>query len=291
MSTNPNYCKATLISRKMYRIVGDITKENKLLVIIPLVIPEGPDWEWLDAEKFSISRITVRLDPYYTESSLTNRTIGNGVISGQIPLYVQFFNGNTYKENQPIDMSQIIYDGRYATGYSTSSFKITYDGKVFKTMVNEAGEVTNKEVVIDEAIDASLLENAKVNLQIGHVAVSVRPEDFKVNFNSVNNSSNEYMRKHMLSKEQREIKEDHIEVKKSKKRNPPNPDTPDQPDDTNQDNPDADIAPITSIYPEPLSSKGSLMVDVTGWVTAEYDIVYTRNATSRAKTRSSPIVN
>lgn len=235
----------TLYQSKLVKIQSNVLNSDKdNMVIVPITVPEGPDWSLLRAEDFEITSGEIIIQPYYNGAMQVNRMVEDGTITGDFPIYMQFFTGNTYKEEQAEGMNELIYSGIYTKGTATTGTRATIKGTVYKTVV----DTMDKEKMTGK-IDASLLSNSKVNLQLGHVALSVRKEDFKVAASSV-------------KKEDPTVQMDKALKAKAPSRKSPNPNAPKQED-----------------YPDTFS-EGKLMVEYYCWVMTKLNVEYTRKPTA-----------
>lgn len=191
MSSTPNH--VTLRQSKLHRIrvnIANMTKEEAengvFLFNIPVVFPEGPDWDNLNAEKIQIQSCNVEIKPYYNFTSMAGS--GMGKVSGDFPIYLDFFMGNTVGEDDGTEMSKYILAGKYARGSATTGVRSTYGGQYFKTIFAEVptsedgvkrGNIANKENAA-ETIDDVCLENPRIVLQKGRIVIAIRKADFMV---------------------------------------------------------------------------------------------------------------
>ncbi|EDR24662.1 hypothetical protein EDI_087100 [Entamoeba dispar SAW760] len=97
---------------------------------------------------------------------VVNQSI-EGYVSGTYPVYIQAFSGNTFGETEATKMNELIF---------TDS--------IYKTVLNsETKEVINKEVIKgNTVIDGSSLKNGTTILQLGHIAIAIRKDDFKCKY-------------------------------------------------------------------------------------------------------------
>ena len=191
MSSTPNH--VIIRQTKTYRIranIANLTKEEaengEFLFNIPVTFPEGPDWESLNAEKIQITSCNVEVKPYYNFTTMAGA--GMGKVSGDFPIYLDFFTGNTVGEDDGTDMSKYILSGKYARGSATTGVKATYGSQYFKTILVDVpesegdvtkGNISNKENAT-ETIDDVCLENPRIILQKGRVVLSIRKADFMI---------------------------------------------------------------------------------------------------------------
>lgn len=171
--------QATLFQTQFVMIESNVLSDAKDEVVsIPLIIPNGPDWEYLKPEQLRIDYADVMITPYYDQAIQVNQTVGKGVVTGNFPIYMTVYAGNTMFEQEPTEISQMIYNGVYITGSQNSTTKVELKGTVFKTLGAE-GDVVDKEAQLHKWFDATQLNNKKVKLQLGRVAIGIRKDDFK----------------------------------------------------------------------------------------------------------------
>lgn len=304
MSNQNQIMTCNLISTKTVVIEGDILNpgSNKFMVILPITVPNGPDWDKLNAETFSIKKVNIKIMPYYTEASLINTNVGPGYITGKHPVYVQFFAGNTFGEKDATNMNELIYTGSYTYGANLSSITAEFLGKTFKTILNDGtGNIFNKETILpDKFMDSYLLQSANNVLQFGHVAISIRPDDFKVDLSSyIPMTSTEFMRKELrtrkLAKNDEEEEEEESDKrtikkvekidkkKKVTKKNPnpnPNPEPEPEPEPEPTPEPEPDDSSITPLGYEYLDKalNGKLIVKCPFFIITEVTLDYTKKA-------------
>ena len=55
--------KVTIVQSKLVRIISDVTDTttNDNIVIVPITVPEGPDWQYLNSEDFKITTAQIRV--------------------------------------------------------------------------------------------------------------------------------------------------------------------------------------------------------------------------------------
>lgn len=291
MSSIPNH--VTIRQSKLHRLranIAEMTKEEAengmFLFNIPVTFPEGPDWNDLKAEKIQITSCNVEVKPYYNFTTMAGS--GMGKVSGDFPVYLDFFVGNTVGEDDGTDMSKYILAGKYARGSATTGVRSTYGGQYFKTIFAEVpttedgvtrGNIANKENAA-ETIDDVCLENARIVLQKGRIVIAIRKSDFMVMDKSCylsgddqsNGSSRaifNYLRKKAGFKEP--VKAEPVKAKKSKKQNPP-----DGGDDSTEEFKGALIEePIVVDDGEGKSHK-ELYIDLPFWLFFELEVDYWR---------------
>ncbi|GAB1219003.1 hypothetical protein ENUP19_0011G0029 [Entamoeba nuttalli] len=158
------------------------SEDDREMVIVPLILGQGADWDKIDPEMFEIKDINITINPYYQNSMMVNQSI-EGYVSGDYPVYVQAFSGNTYNEGDATKMNELIFTGTYLSAGSNSTIRSNFKSKnIYKTVINtdDKTQAINKEVISrGTVIDGSLLKNPNVVLQLGHIALSIRKEDFQ----------------------------------------------------------------------------------------------------------------
>lgn len=262
-------------------ITGD---DDDNLIIVPITIPEGDDWKNLRAEDFRIDGVTFNVQPYYNNASMINKSVGDGVVTGDFPIYMQFFAGNTFDETSATNMNELLYTGVYVKGTSTTGATASLNGTVFKTILADGDKQK-----ANGFIDASLLSNPNVNLQLGHVALSIRKSDFKIAYKSNSDETPvEAMRKRLAAKgksaevkdiketkETKEVKEERKQgnTRRSNNRSCPKPEPEPEPEPEDDK---AVIPSASSIYPEITAADGSLTVYYNAWIITQVDLTYHR---------------
>lgn len=263
----------TVYQNNLYRVNADLLKaEGDFIFIDNLLFPNGPDWEGLNIEKFDIDNVEVEVKPYYNFATMAAQ--GAGKISGDFPIYVNFYSGNTVGDSVEMDFSKFILSGKYVKGSATTGVKAEFGGRYYKTVLSTAPEsvsditkqnIANKENATNTIDDYSAASDKTV-LQKGRVVVCIRTSDFKVpeeNYLTAPNSSKKpagdssstAILRHLKGKCQVE-QQPEIEGRKKGKKTP---------------------APVTQdIFCEDSSSDGKLVLDYAFWVLSKYTITYTR---------------
>ena len=192
-----NTDSVTLFQTQLVKIESDVLGQEKDdTVVLPLAFPFGDDWKYLNAEKFMVDYADIMIAPYYDQATLINKNAGEGVVTGNFPVYMSIYAGNTMNENETLELSQMIYSGVYVTGSQNSTTKVELKGTVFKTLVDEVEKIKDKQNELHKMMDSSLLKNELVKLQLGRVAIGIRKSDFIASANSKNaeNSTQVYNR-------------------------------------------------------------------------------------------------
>lgn len=185
--------KAKLIQTKLRRFRANVVGATKdFLYVVPVLFPEGPDWQSLNATKIELEDVEVEMKPYYNFATLSGSD--KGVVSGDYPVYMNFYTGNTAGETESRDMSKYILAGNYVLGSATTGVKARYGGKYYKTIFSK--EVSKedleqwKEYIANKdndsnTIDDYNLESGKILLQKGRVVICIRKDDFMLNADEV----------------------------------------------------------------------------------------------------------
>lgn len=271
------------IETTLCRFKFDVTSmKDEYLFNFPLTFPSGSDWDALGMERFKIDSLKVSLTPYYNFTTPASRA--PGVISGDFPLRVAIFSGNTAGEQEATSFSNFIRTGKYVLGRAYSGVSADFGDVVYKTVLAEKPEsdadIQKLQDIVDKSnntriIDASLLKNGKIVLQKGRLVICVRKQDLvgqmlnAVGDNDNGNGAARRILKKLVGESKTE--EPKQEGKKGKKRANGNP-TP---------TPDPEV---TTFYPdepeivgEGDNAKESLMLDYCFYITEEYKLHYARS--------------
>lgn len=267
-------CIETTLCRFKFDVT---TMKDEYLFNFPLTFPSGSDWEALGMEKFRIDSLKVSLTPYYNFTTPASRT--PGVISGDFPLRVTIFSGNTAGEQQATTFSNFIRTGKYVLGRAYSGVSADFGSVVYKTILAQKPEseddIQKLQDIVDKSnnarvIDASLLKNGKTILQKGRIVVCVKKQDLVgqlLNAVGDDESSNGAARR-ILKKliGDNKVEEPKQEGRKGKKRTNTPPET------------------VTTFYPdepetigEGENAKEQLMLDYCFYITEEYKLHYARS--------------
>lgn len=268
-----NPSKATIYQSKLFRIRADVAApgtEDVLTKNIPLVFPEGPDWKYIktQCEKVRVDNVQIEVKPYYNFATAASAVVP-GKVTGDFPIYMSFYNGNTVGERDDADMASLILTGRYHKGTATSGVKADFSSEVFKTIFQTVGNekvVVNKDTE-DDTFDGSLLSNENAALQLGRIGLSVRKSDFHVE----DGTATSILAKHLRAKAgiMEEPKEKEVKpTKKSRKQPAPEPEPEPTPDEGKYD----------YNYPDLLDKDDHLYVDYLCYITAKIDISYNRKS-------------
>lgn len=283
----PNQIK--IVQTKAYRIRANIIDETQdFIFVAPLVFPEGPDWESLNAETIQLNSVEIELKPYYNFATMAAN--GMGKISGDYPIYGNFFVGNTAGEDDGKVFSKYILSGKYARGSATTGVKATYGSTYYKTVfaktpeegtTNLGDEIVNKENSTT-TIDDTMLESSKIVLQKGRVVICLRKKDFVIDEECLLTKGNEaedshgsgktiikYLKAKKGFKQPTSGKEVPMKVKKSKKSGNPGG------DDTK---PDMPLGYVEDPVWNEKTNQWELILDFPFWLVATYDISYSRKS-------------
>lgn len=272
----------TIYQSQLYRVRANlINSEGDFLFINNIMFPEGEDWKALNYSKIQLRSVEVEVKPYYNFATMS--ASGAGKISGDFPIYVNFYTGNTVAEKVPMDFSKIILAGKYVKGSATTGVKGEFGSQYFKTVLDKKPtteeDLTKANVDLKDndttSIDDFNMESEKVILQKGRVVVCIRQSDFHVpkeNFLDKPNSSKDEetgsanagaILRHLRAKAGEPVVEEGR--KKGKKGGNP-------------------ITPVDGyLYPEDPIEEGegtaktqSLVLDYTFWLICKYNITYWR---------------
>lgn len=272
-------CIETTLCRFKFDVT---TMKDEYLFNFPLTFPSGSDWEALGMEKFRIDSLKVSITPYYNFTTPASKA--PGAISGDFPLRVTIFSGNTAGEQQATTFSNFIRTGKYVLGRAYSGVSADFGNVVYKTVLAKKPEseddIQSLQEIIDKSnnarvIDASLLKNGKIVLQKGRIVICVKKQDLVGQLlNAVgdgDSDSGNGAARRILKKlvGENKTEEPQQEGRKGKKRTGGNP-TP-KPE-------------VTTFYPdepeiigEGESAKEQLMLDYCFYITEEYKLHYARS--------------
>ncbi|EAL43418.2 hypothetical protein CL6EHI_020890 [Entamoeba histolytica] len=162
---NPkNLSEGTVCQTYSVRIECNVadSEDDREMVIVPLILGQGTDWDKINPEMFQIKDINITINSYYQNSMIVNQSI-EWYISGDYPMYVQAFAGNTYNEGDATKMNELIFTGIYLSAKSNSTIRSNFKSKnIYKTVINTDDKIqtVNKEVISrGTGIDESLIKN------------------------------------------------------------------------------------------------------------------------------------
>ena len=274
--------ETSIYQTHLFRLRSDIMKaEGDYLFIENLTFPDGEDWKALNANKIQLIDAVVEVKPYYNFATMAAN--GKGQISGDFPVYMNFYTGNTVAEEIPMNFSKIILSGKYVRGSATTGVKATYGPEYFKTVLATAPQtesdlakanIANKENA-SQTIDDYLMESDKIVLQKGRVVICIRQSDFHVPKENLLTAPNSVegadsgtagsILRHLKCKAGKPIEEEDLS-KGKKGRKGGNPNTTNDylyPED-----------PV--VIGEGSSAEKSLILDYPFWVTTKYTFKYWR---------------
>lgn len=286
---------ATIYQTELYRIRSEVIDAKKDFIFnVPIVFPEGEDWKALNYEKIQIDDVEIEVKPYHNFSTMAGS--GQGKISGDFPVYMTFYTGNTAGEETVMNFSKLLLTGRPARGTATTGVKVKYGAQYFKTVLSKVPETEGeiKSSIVNKTNDTNTIddfnmESENVILQKGRVVVCVRHEDLMIKAknlltegNSVsdgeqgngNGNGASAILRHI--KEKAGVKETVVEVKE-KKRSRKNP-KPDEPTDDQDELKDYLYPEDPITIGEGADAKKSLILDYPFWITATFHIHYWRKA-------------
>lgn len=293
--------QATCVTHTLCKIDTNICEQDKDFIIqVPLIFPEGTDFELLDFEKLNIDSVDIDIKPY---DNFTVKNAGKeGWINGDFPVYLNVYTGNTIGDSAPTSFSSFVLRGEYRVGTATSGIHATLTGRWFKTVFGKVPETTadvkmnivNKENGT-QTIDDSVAEGPNTILQKGIISIGIKMSDFickAANVLKSGNIKNEYTKEqgedkdtaairileHIKSKEKRfnelynlSPKEEVAKkVKKSKKNTPPSDDDLPVEGGVLKDGEEWVEDPIVE------DGKNVLRLNYIFWVRATYNVTYWR---------------
>ena len=282
-SSGENWLSAKCIQTTLCKFdfnVCSMTKDEYLFEF-PLTFPVGPDWNALDMEKFKINNLSVKIRPYYNFTTPASRE--PGYISGDFPIRVSIFSGNTVGEqakgSKEISFPDFISNGKYVLGSAYGGVSADFGSIVYKTQTSEKVDGTTADDILklsdfvnkentQSPIDAGLLTKGRTILQKGRIVLAIRKDDLVGNLvyligdkEQSNGASRRIL--HRLASGQGQVQDQEPEGKKrGKKGGNPNEEKLFYPDQTIKDE----------------SNKDVLKVDYTFYIEETYSIQYTKNS-------------
>lgn len=286
---------AKIVQSKFRRFRANVVGATKdFMYVVPVLFPEGSDWDSLNASKIQLEEVEVEMKPYYNFCTLAGS--GKGVVSGDYPVYMNFYTGNTALELESYDMSKYILSGKYVVGSATTGVKARYGSLYYKTVIDKepSADTTQDELKSsivtkensDNTIDNFLMENGKFILQKGRVVICLRKSDFIMDTDEVVTEENptgeagkpngailRHLRSKMHQPEAPAKEAKEAPKKRTRKQTPP---TPPQPQPV--------VDPITYCE-EPIviddgdgKSHEELIIDLPFWIITTFHIKYWRNS-------------
>lgn len=286
---------AKIVQSKFRRFRANVVGATKdFMYVVPVLFPEGSDWDSLNASKIQLEEVEVEMKPYYNFCTLAGS--GKGVVSGDYPVYMNFYTGNTALELESYDMSKYILSGKYVVGSATTGVKARYGSLYYKTVIDKepSADTTQEELKSsivtkensDNTIDNFLMENGKFILQKGRVVICLRKSDFIMDTDEVVTEENptgearkpngailRHLRSKMHQPEAPAKEAKEAPKKRTRKQTPP---TPPQPQPV--------VDPITYCE-EPIviddgdgKSHEELIIDLPFWIITTFHIKYWRNS-------------
>lgn len=286
---------AKIVQSKFRRFRANVVGATKdFMYVVPVLFPEGSDWDSLNASKIQLEEVEVEMKPYYNFCTLAGS--GKGVVSGDYPVYMNFYTGNTALELESYDMSKYILSGKYVVGSATTGVKARYGSLYYKTVIDKepSTDTTQEELKSsivtkensDNTIDNFLMENGKFILQKGRVVICLRKSDFIMDTDEVVTEENptgeagkpngailRHLRSKMHQPEAPAKEAKEAPKKRTRKQTPP---TPPQPQPV--------VDPITYCE-EPIviddgdgKSHEELIIDLPFWIITTFHIKYWRNS-------------
>lgn len=286
---------AKIVQSKFRRFRANVVGATKdFMYVVPVLFPEGSDWDSLNASKIQLEEVEVEMKPYYNFCTLAGS--GKGVVSGDYPVYMNFYTGNTALELETFDMSKYILSGKYVVGSATTGVKARYGSLYYKTVIDKepTADTTQDELKSsivtkensDNTIDNFLMENGKFILQKGRVVICLRKSDFIMDTDEVVTEENptgeagkpngailRHLRSKMHQPEAPAKEAKEAPKKRTRKQTPP---TPPQPTPV--------VDPITYCE-EPIvvedgdgKTHEELIIDLPFWIITTFHIKYWRNS-------------
>lgn len=298
---------AKIVQTKFRRFRANVVGATKdFMYVIPILFPEGPDWDDLHAAKIQIEEVEVEIKPYYNFATLAGAD--KGVVSGDYPVYMNFYTGNTAGEDESRDMSKYILSGKYVLGSATTGVKARYGAIYYKTVLDGAitdkdqsaiedikSKIRNKENA-DKTIDDFLLLSDSVILQKGRVVLCLRKDDFMMKTNEVvtetnpgtgenGNGNNGAILRHLLEKGKKAGKPETVADQPRKKGRKIQSSSGGSGGNGGNDNDPEPLDPNITYCEDPIiveddagKKHWELMIDLPFWVMTTFHIKYWREA-------------
>lgn len=286
---------AKIVQSKFRRFRANVVGATKdFMYVVPVLFPEGSDWDSLNASKIQLEEVEVEMKPYYNFCTLAGAN--KGVVSGDFPVYMNFYTGNTALEPESYDMSKYILSGKYVVGSATTGVKARYGSLYYKTVVDKepTADTTQDELKSsivtkensDNTIDNFLMENGKFILQKGRVVICLRKSDFIMDTDEVVTEENptgeagkpngailRHLRSKMHQPEAPAKETKEAPKKRTRKQTPP---TPPQP---------TPVVDPNTYCEEPIvvedgdgKTHEELIIDLPFWILTTFHIKYWRNS-------------
>ena len=286
---------AKIVQSKFRRFRANVVGATKdFMYVVPVLFPEGSDWDSLNASKIQLEEVEVEMKPYYNFCTLAGAN--KGVVSGDFPVYMNFYTGNTALEPESYDMSKYILSGKYVVGSATTGVKARYGSLYYKTVVdkeptaNTTQDELKSSIVTkensDNTIDNFLMENGKFILQKGRVVICLRKSDFIMDTDEVVTEENptgeagkpngailRHLRSKMHQPEAPAKEAKEAPKKRTRKQTPPSPPQP------------TPVVDPNTYCEEPIviddgdgKSHEELIIDLPFWIMTTFHIKYWRNS-------------
>lgn len=291
---------AKIVQSKFRRFRANVVGATKdFMYVVPVLFPEGSDWDSLNASKIQLEEVEVEMKPYYNFCTLAGAN--KGVVSGDFPVYMNFYTGNTALELESYDMSKYILSGKYVVGSATTGVKARYGSLYYKTVIdkeptaNTTQDELKSSIVTkensDNTIDNFLMENGKFILQKGRVVICLRKSDFIMDTDEVvteenptgeSGSGNGAVLRHLRSKMHQPAAPAKAAVKEAPKRKAgrkhPGPEPEPEPEPTPVVDPNTYCEEPIVIDDGDGKSHEELIIDLPFWILTTFHIKYWRNS-------------
>lgn len=174
----------TIYQCSPWRIRANLLEQTRDFVAVEQIFFGGDyDWKALKAERLTIRSVEIEVKPAYNFTNMA--AYGQGVITCDFPVYVNFYMTNTASEDFQIRNWGDYLTGKTAMGYATTGVKSTYDGTWYKTTYDLNSLKDGKYQIIGKdngtaSIDDWQLKGENIALQKGRVVVYIKLADFKL---------------------------------------------------------------------------------------------------------------
>lgn len=221
------YASCVLKSAKQLELRYDLVQEKGDQVLnIPIVFPEGDDWQALmkNAARVNIMDVKVKVRPW--DNMIIPNSTDAGYVSGDFPVYLVVYPGNTTKDDEGMTISTACINGDYASGTRTTAINGSFAKAVYRTLLDKDGDVVSKDKIIT-SIDCDIFKKDNNVYQSGKIVIGIKPEDFEIHESATSAGA---IRQHLADKMRRYGKGASAEQKEqpmrkgSKKNPPPTPD-------------------------------------------------------------------
>lgn len=186
-----NWISAKIFQSKPIELDVDVLKSDGVdgiyAIRIPLTLPDGPEWAKYNIAKSEIDGLDITVRP------MTNVTVSGydkeGYITDNIPVYLNFYTGNTVGEKEPASALDAIVAGVNARGSMNEGVSASFGDLIYKTTFKsvptgaEGENITS--LILDKqntrsSLDNFIMESSTTVLQKGVLTFYVKSSDLWV---------------------------------------------------------------------------------------------------------------